>query len=113
MGRLSVRLVVSLAAALLIPLALSTAPASGDHNADQHSENTSLLFNSPNATGAVNSEVAFWGDRAYAGNYDGFRIFDISDPARPEQLVDFRCFGPQNDPIVWQTSCSSWRSTAP
>lgn len=60
-----------------------------------------LVFESPNATGAVNSDLAFWGDRAYAGNYDGFRIFDISDPANPRLVTDFRCFGPQNDLSVW------------
>src|SRR5918995_2036957 len=75
--------------------------ASADHNPDQH-ENMDLLVNEPNATGAVNSDIAFWGDRAYVGNYDGFRIFDISDPASPELLSDFRCFGPQNDPVVWE-----------
>jgi hypothetical protein len=77
-------------------------PAQAGHNADEHSDNMSLEFASPNATGATNSDLAFWGDRAYAGNYDGFRIFDISDPASPELLSDFRCFGPQNDPVVWE-----------
>jgi len=77
-------------------------PASAGHNQDQHSDNMSLVSATPNATGATNSDLAFWGDRAYAGNYDGFRIFDISDPASPELLTDFRCFGPQNDPIVWE-----------
>lgn len=55
----------------------------------------------PNATGAVNSDLAFWGNRAYAGNYDGFRIFDISSPGQPRLVTDFRCFGPQNDLSVW------------
>lgn len=87
------------AAAMALALA---APAHGFHNDDVHSDNMSLLFSSPNATGAVNSDIAFWGDRAYVGNYDGFRIFDISDPASPTELADFRCFGPQNDPIVWE-----------
>ena len=92
---------------LLVVLALVaatlgfTSPVSADHNADEHSDNMSLVFSSPNATGATNSDLAFWGDRAYAGNYDGFRIFDVSDPASPALLTDFRCFGPQNDPVVW------------
>jgi LVIVD repeat len=60
-----------------------------------------LLFELQNATGAVNSDLAFWGDRAYAGNYDGFRIFDISNPSSPQLVTDFRCFGPQNDVSVW------------
>lgn len=63
----------------------------------------SFVSATPNATGDTNSsDLAFWGDRAYAGNYDGFRIFDISDPANPALLTDFRCFGPQSDPIVWR-----------
>lgn len=88
-----------LAAALAIAV---VAPAHAIHNDDQHSDNASLLFESPNATGATNSDLAFWGDRAYAGNYDGFRIFDVSDPANPAKVVDFQCPGPQSDPIVWR-----------
>jgi hypothetical protein len=96
--RLAFRLLAS--AFLVVGLLAGTAGAT--HNADQHSPNMSLLFQSPNATGAVNSDLAFWRNRAYAGNYDGFRIFDISDPASPTLLSEFPCFGPQNDPIVWK-----------
>jgi len=48
------------------------------------------------------SDEAFWGKRAYVGNYDGFRIFDISEPDNPKLLVDYRCRGPQDDVSVWQ-----------
>ena len=68
----------------------SAGPASAGHNQDQHSDNMSLVSATPNATGGTNSDLAFWGDRAYAGNYDGFRIFDVSDPASPELLTDFQ-----------------------
>jgi hypothetical protein len=78
------------------------APVGATHNEDRHSANMSLLFQSPNRTGAVNSDLAFWGNRAYAGNYDGFRIFDISNPANPRLLTDYQCTGPQEDPIVWR-----------
>lgn len=77
-----------------------SAPAEADHNDDRH-ENMNLEVQEPNATGAVNSDIAFKGNRAYVGNYDGFRIFDISDPTDPELITDFRCFGPQNDTVVW------------
>ena len=70
------------------------------HNDDAHSANTSLLFNS--ATGVVNSDMAYWGRRGYVGNYSGFQIYDLSTPASPTRLVDYICFGPQNDPIVWK-----------
>lgn len=50
--------------------------------------------------GIANSDIAFWGKHAFVGNYNGFRIFDISGP-RPTLVTDFRCFGPQNDVTVW------------
>lgn len=59
-----------------------------------------LLAEAPNATGVINSDIAFWGKHAFVGNYDGFRIFDISGPT-PVLIKDFRCFGPQNDLSVW------------
>jgi len=62
---------------------------------------TRLLADAPNATQAINSDIAFWGNKAYVGNYDGFRIFDISNPAAPVLITDFRCFGPQNDLSVY------------
>jgi len=92
---------VALISAVLI-LAMTAAPAAAFHDGDTDASALAQLFTSPNATGAINSDLAFWGDRAYAGNYDGFRIFDISNPAAPTQLVDFRCHGPQNDPVVWR-----------
>jgi hypothetical protein len=64
-----------------------------------------LVFTSPNSK--INSDLAFWGNHAFAGYYrndisvGGFRIFDISNPAAPQQLVDFPCDGLQADPIVW------------
>ncbi|MDQ3871209.1 MAG: hypothetical protein M3301_06305, partial [Chloroflexota bacterium] len=88
---------------LLIPLAALAAflpPAAAAQ--DIHSANMSLVFSAPNGSGAINSDIAFWGNRAYYGDYDGFRIFDISDPSAPTLLSDFTCVGPQNDPVVWQ-----------
>jgi hypothetical protein len=79
-------------------------PAVASHNADRHSK-MDLQFTSPNSR--VNSDLAFWGDHAVSGYYrndisvGGFRIFDISNPAAPQQLVDFPCDGLQADPIVW------------
>ena len=92
---------------LLVPLGLLVlfafpSTAAAFHSADKHSRNTSLVFSSPNVTGAVNSDIAFWGNRAYHGNYNGFRIFDISNPAAPQLLSDFSCVGAQNDLVVWQ-----------
>jgi hypothetical protein len=47
----------------------------------------------------TNSDLAFWGDLAYAGNYKGFRILDVSAD-QPRTIVDHLCNGPQNDVSV-------------
>ncbi len=36
-------------------------------------------------------------DLAAAGNYDGFRLFNVSDPENPIEVANVRCRGPQND----------------
>jgi hypothetical protein len=48
----------------------------------------------------TSSDIAFWGDLAYVGNYNGFRIFDVSSRV-PVQLSDVRCVGAQGDPSVF------------
>jgi hypothetical protein len=49
-----------------------------------------------------NSDLAFWGNKVYAGHYDGFQIIDASDPEAPRRLVDYRCPGSQHDVSVWK-----------
>jgi hypothetical protein len=51
----------------------------------------------------TSSDIAFWGDFAYVGDYGGFRIFDISKP-RPRLVNDVRCYGAQGDPSVFDTN---------
>ena len=41
------------------------------------SSNMTLVGNA-DKDGTINSDLAFWGNLAYAGNYGGFRILDIS-----------------------------------
>ncbi len=71
-------------------------------------ENTASPF-------TANSDLAFWGRFAYHGNYDGFRIIDISQPDNPVELVDYRdCAGNQGDVIIWDNILvRSWNSPAP
>jgi hypothetical protein len=78
------------------------APAWAMHDGDADVTSLNKVFNSANRTGAINSDLAFWGNRAYAGNYDGIRIFNISNPAVTTEITDFRCHGPQNDVVVWE-----------
>jgi hypothetical protein len=97
------RLPVVLIAAVTLVAAAMPAGAQEEHERAK-SRNMENLFWQQNTTGATNSDLAFWGDFAYAGNYEGFRIFDISDPRNPTLVSDFPCFGPQNDVSVWDTS---------
>ncbi|HVL64945.1 MAG TPA: hypothetical protein VM573_07225 [Actinomycetota bacterium] len=89
-----------LAVALIV--GVTAVPAA--HAADDKSSNITYEGTSPK-NGTTNSDLAFWGNRAYAGNYDGFRIIDISNPRNIEDpsavITDFRCPGPQNDISVW------------
>jgi hypothetical protein len=98
------RFAFRLLVAVLVTLGLLTGTAAAQ---DQFSK-MEPLFQSPNSR--INSDLAFWGDYAFQGYYDGtsltfgdsgFRIFDISNPAAPEEIKDFKCDGQQNDPILW------------
>jgi hypothetical protein len=60
----------------------------------------------PNNFQDLISDLAFWGDRAYQGTFDGFRIIDVGDPRDPELLIDYdQCANPngagQGDVVVW------------
>ncbi|MGP4048228.1 LVIVD repeat-containing protein [Streptomyces sp. 2A115] len=63
-----------------------------------HSDNIKHLANVPkDALPGFNSDLAFQGRYAFAGNYDGFRIFDISNPKAPKTVSQVLCPGSQND----------------
>jgi len=96
-----------LVACVITALALA-APAVADHGGADDASSMSHLANSPRAG---SSDLAFWSggplhgpfqDLAFAGNFDGFRIFDISRPWLPRLLSDFRCRGNQGDGSVHQ-----------
>jgi hypothetical protein len=52
--------------------------------------------------GTLNSDIAFYGKRAYVGNYDGFRIFDISKPKSMDLLSDTKCRANQGDLSIFK-----------
>ena len=63
-----------------------------------HSANIEHLTNVPkDALQGLNTDLAFQGSYAYAGNYDGFRIFDIRNPKKPRTVAQVLCPGSQND----------------
>ena len=43
-------------------------------------------------------------DLAAAGNYDGFRLFNVNDPENPIEVANVRCRGPQNDVSFYQAN---------
>jgi uncharacterized repeat protein (TIGR01451 family) len=67
----------------------------------------------PNSS-TINSDLAFWGNRAYQGTYDGFQIIDITNPEDPRQVLDYsQCNGNQGDVVVWgNILVRSWNSGA-
>jgi hypothetical protein len=48
----------------------------------------------------VTSDLAFSGDHAFVGNFHGFNIYDISDPANPTIVTNVVCPGGQGDVSV-------------
>ena len=89
-------LVVACAAAFAVP---STAAAQQRPEPQgPHSDNMRLMGASlrpgavtgppPAGPGTVpwdtrNTDLAFWGDTVIQGRYDGFRVIDVGNPARP------------------------------
>ncbi|MGH9251870.1 MAG: LVIVD repeat-containing protein, partial [Acidimicrobiales bacterium] len=74
------------------------------------SSNIDLLDNDPRVApfdaapgnfGFVNSDLAFSGDNAIVGSFNGFQIYDISDQANPVLRSSFVCPGGQGDPSVF------------
>ncbi|MGM0546047.1 MAG: LVIVD repeat-containing protein [Bacteroidota bacterium] len=51
--------------------------------------------------GSTNSDLAFKDNYAIQGNYNGFMVWDISDPAEPNLVVDFLCPASQSDVSVF------------
>jgi hypothetical protein len=67
-------------------------------------DNLTALGYSPRpnpAPGVFNSDLAFWGDWAFQGTYDGFRIVDITKPQRPKEVLFQPCNGNQGDIVIW------------
>ena len=107
---------VALLVGAAIPAAADhkTRPSTKNMHALGHSEHRAEFFGPPAAERHVNSDLAFWGDLAFNGNYDGFRIIDISAPGDPKEIFHQRCNGDQGDIVVWDDILvRSWNSPAP
>jgi hypothetical protein len=63
---ISMRPLYRLVVLLLLAVGMLATPASATHNPDRHRA-MDLLFTSPNSR--INSDLAFWGNHAFAGYY--------------------------------------------
>ncbi|MFJ9556780.1 LVIVD repeat-containing protein [Nocardiopsis sp. NPDC101807] len=92
-------------AAALVAGLLGPASASADDafvsDADT-SSNVTHVTNVPKteAMSDFNSDLAFTGDYAVGGNYNGFVVYDISDPEDPQVVSEVLCPGGQGDVSV-------------
>jgi len=49
----------------------------------------------------TNSDLAFQDGLVYVGNYNGFNVYDVTDPRNPQLVVSLECPGSQGDISVW------------
>ena len=78
--------------------------AAGLFDAEQALWNLRLLSERrpPEAfVGVTNSDLAFKGDYAIQGNYNGVIVWDISDPSAPELVTEYLCPASQSDVSVY------------
>ena len=105
---------MAVALALAVPLTASAndvGAATGTHDYTKNMKpmgySERLVPTSGPGSGIFNSDLAFWGKRAFQGTYEGFRIIDISQPDNPVEINNFRgCVegtanGSQGDVVVW------------
>ncbi len=107
MGRLKLFLALAALALGIVaaPLTASGPPKVPAVDSFDYTDNLRPLGFSarPNpAAGVFNSDLAFWGDIAFQGTYDGWRAIDINFPSRPKEIVFQPCNGNQGDVVVWE-----------
>jgi hypothetical protein len=55
----------------------------------------------PRSLSYINSDFVFRGNYLYQGNFGGFQIWDISNPASPVRTATVLCTTDQGDPSIW------------
>ncbi|MGK5741187.1 hypothetical protein [Micromonospora sp. URMC 103] len=82
---------------------LDAQSASGNLDLLAHRDKPAGMVNpaNPGDFGFVSSDLAFGGNHAFVGNYNGFNIYDISQPANPTLVTSVVCPGGQGDVSVF------------
>ena len=110
----------ALVAPLIVPtlLAAQTYPSKDDPrsklkpgrmDADTVSKNMRLVsftpkpaaFDTARGLTFINSDLAFGGNYVYQGNFSGFTIWDVSNPAKPKLVSATSCVTSQGDPSIY------------
>jgi hypothetical protein len=76
----------------------------GRYDAGEASWNMKLLSTTkspPRFENSTNSDLAFTGNYAIQGNYNGWQIWDISTPTKPTLVTDYYCPASQSDVSVY------------
>lgn len=94
------------ATALFLPVATvaaghGTEPSTKNVHALGHSPQPAD-FGVPDGQRVVSSDLAFQGRLAFQGNYNGFRVIDISAPGNPKLIAQPECNGDQGDIVVFE-----------
>jgi hypothetical protein len=77
----------------------------GLHDAGAASWNLRLVSNTPSPpdfASTLNSDLAFLGNYAIQGNYNGYQFWDISNPAKPTLKIGYVCPASQSDVSVYR-----------
>jgi hypothetical protein len=94
---------------LALPLGLAAMLAfPAGASAQVRSSGVTHLFNSP--TARTGSDQAFWGNLAFEGDFDGFRVYNISNPAAPALLATVTCTTEPGLARAGQGDVSVWRN---
>src|SRR5216683_1758676 len=105
---------LSLAACATTKLDMSTTAPSPDRrvglraglmDAGEASWNLRVVSKTPPSekfAGVTNSDLAFTGNYAIQGNYNGFQVWDVSNPSKPVLKVGYLCPASQSDVSVYK-----------
>src|SRR6266540_3688705 len=89
----------------------ATRPHTPNIHAKGHSPHPATFEGEPDGVRHVSSDIAFQGRLAFNGNYDGWRVIDVSDPDSPVELAHPSCNGDQGDLVVFgNVLVRSWNS---
>ncbi len=112
---IAVALVALNACASSTPQAVTTAPTptsdpreglrAGRFDAEEAAWNLKVVSETrppEKFVGSTNSDLAFTGNYAIQGNYNGFQVWDISNPARPTLKTAYYCPASQSDVSVYR-----------